>query len=210
MMQDDFIANLVDDSTPVSPVNVTKNCCKLVLGLGGYLLALLLVLGVRDDWAMQMTSLAYSLEMAITLLLVFGAGLSAVRLSVPSANRMIDGWGLMLLAVTMGAIIWFIGKVDVESMQQSLSSNHFYVTLGVSLIAVPVAVGLFWMIRKGAPTQLEWAGVMALLSASACGHFVMRTAGKAENLADVMLWCYPPVLLLALVGIILGPKALRW
>jgi len=49
-----------------------------------------------------------------------------------------------------------------------------------------------------------------LLSASACGHFLMRTIGQAANFAEVFIWCYTPLLAFALLGMLLGKKLLRW
>jgi len=73
-----------------------------------------------------------------------------------------------------------------------------------------VAALLLWVMRQGSPTQLGWAGAMALLSASACGHFLMRTIGQAANFAEVFIWCYTPLLAFALLGMLLGKKLLRW
>lgn len=153
---------------------------------------------------------AYALEMMITLILIFASAVMSVRLGIPRSGGLPIGWLLAVLALAMGAVIWLVGQVSLQTLQYSLQSDHFYITCGVTAGALPVAIGLFWMLRQASPTQLGWAGVLALLSASATGHFLMRTIGQADNFADVLVWCYSPVLVLALLGSLLGQKLLRW
>ena len=210
MNHEALIANLVEEAAPLKPFNLLKQCCSAAMLLTAYLLVLVLIMGVRDDWAQQIATHTYALEMATSLALAYGCAALAMRLSVPREGAMPLGWLAFMLAATMGAIIWLLGQVSIETFKLSLQSDHFYISLGVILGATPVALVLFKMIRQGSPTQLRWAGAMALLSASATGHFLMRTIGQANNFADVFVWCYSPVLVLALLGIILGQKALRW
>lgn len=210
MSQNPLIAELAESAKPVRPVKMAKRLLWMVLLVTLYISALILLRGLRDDWMMQIQTLAYQMEMGISLLLVYGAGALAMRLSVPCEKRFPLAWLLLIGAATLGAVIALLGEVSMESLQRSLASDHFYITFGVCALAAPVAIGLLWVQRKGSPTQLGWAGAMALLAASAVGHFIMRTIGKAANYAEVLVWCYPPVLLLALVGVLVGRKILRW
>lgn len=210
MSHEKLIADLVEESTPVVPLDLLRHCCGALLAITAYFAVIIFGFGLRADWFEQIATSAYLCEMLITLLLTYGAAWTALRLSAPSSGKLFAGWLLILLSVVMGAVIWLLGQVNAESFAASMESDHFYITLGVIAGATPVAAGLFWLLRQGAPTQLRWAGAMALLSASAAGHFIMRTVGQADNFADVLVWCYSPILVFLMLGVIVGQKTLRW
>ncbi len=211
MNLDSFIDDLAESATPVSPLNIRQFSLALLLGLACYLSVIVALFGVRDDWLNEITTMAYQGEMALSLLIVFGAGLSVIKLAVPRQGSLPTSWCFLLLALTLGAVIGLLGNVSIQALEASLKSNHFYITFGLIAYAAPVAGALLWFLRqKGSPTQLGWAGLMALLSASASGHFLMRTIGQSNNFAEVFIWCYLPVLALALLGMLIGKKLLRW
>ncbi|MDG1287036.1 MAG: NrsF family protein [Rickettsiales bacterium] len=212
MSHEALIANLVEDATPVVPLNLFRRCFWMVTALTTYILLTVAYFGFRRDWADQMIEgAAYPSEMLITLILAFGAAIAALRLSVPRERKSSLSLLMLILPIAIGAVIWLLGQVSVESFSASIQSpSHFYITLGVLAGAVPVALLLFWLLRQGSPTQLGWAGSMVLLSASAVGHLLMRTIGQADNFADVLVWCYSPILFCGLVGVFIGKKALRW
>lgn len=210
MSLDSLIDELAESVSPVEPLPRRQWSFKLLAMMAVYLSAILLLFGLRSDWSVQMQHVAYQCEMSISLILAFGAGLLAVNLATPHQGLPPIGWLLLMLALAMGAIIALVGGVTQESLMASFASDHFYITAGVAAGAFPVAAGLFWLLRKGSPTQLGWAGAMVLLSASACGHFLMRAIGQAPNFAEVLIWCYTPMLALALLGALVGKKLLRW
>jgi hypothetical protein len=207
---DALIHALVEETAPVAPIEVGRIQAMSLSIITLYMATLILLFGLRPDWQVQMQTASYQCEMGITVILIYAAALSAIRLMAPSQSKMLWGWVLISISLLMGVAIWLLGQVDAESFQASLASDHYLITLGVTAAAAPVAIGLLRFLRKGAPTQLAWAGVMSLLSASAVGHLVMRTVGMADNFADVMVWCYSPILFLSALGVVIGRHSLRW
>jgi hypothetical protein len=210
---DELINKLSEDAqaSESKEFNVSSYSRRTVVFLAVYLSAVLLILGPRDDWLQQINQPAYTIEILLTLLLVVSAGIASVRFSVPKALKQSTALLLPAVSVALGLVIWQLGEVSGEELITSATDLSLsYISLGVVAGATPVALFLFWQMSQGSPTQLSFASGMALLSASACGHLLMRTIGQASNFSDVLVWCYSPILLLMTVGALSGNKLLRW
>jgi hypothetical protein len=210
---DELINKLSEDAlaSEAKDFNVSSYSQRTVVFLAGYLSAVLLVLGPRDDWLQQFNQAAYAVEILLTLFLIVSAGIASVRFSVPKALKQSTALLLPTVSVALGLVIWQLGEVSGEELITSATDLSLsYISLGVIAGATPVALFLFWQMSQGSPTQLSFASGMALLSASACGHLLMRTIGQASNFSDVLVWCYSPILLLMTVGALSGNKLLRW
>lgn len=191
--------------------NVTSYSRRTLMFLVVYLSIVILIFSPRDDWLQQIAQLSYSVEMLLTIVLIFSAGVSSVRFAVPRALKQSPALALPAVSVALGIVIWQLGEVSGEELITSATDLSLsYISLGVIAGATPVALFLFWQMSQGSPTQLSFASGMALLSASACGHLLMRTIGQASNFSDVLIWCYSPILLLMTVGALSGNKLLRW
>jgi hypothetical protein len=210
---DELINKLSEDAqaSESKEFNVSSYSRRTAVFLAVYLSAVLLILGPRDDWLQQINQPAYTIEILLTLLLVVSAGIASVRFSVPKALKQSTALLLPAVSVALGLVIWQLGEVSGEELITSATDLSLsYISLGVVAGATPVALFLFWQMSQGSPTQLSFASGMALLSASACGHLLMRTIGQASNFSDVLVWCYSPILLLMTVGALSGNKLLRW
>jgi hypothetical protein len=191
--------------------NVTSYSRRTLMFLGVYLSIVILIFSPRDDWLQQIAQLSYSVEMLLTIVLIFSAGVSSVRFAVPRALKRSPALALPAVTVALGIVIWQLGEVSGEELITSATDLSLsYISLGVIAGATPVALFLFWQMSQGSPTQLSFASGMALLSASACGHLLMRTIGQASNFSDVLIWCYTPILLLMALGALLGKKFFKW
>ena len=214
MKTTDELINKLSEDAQVSEskeFNVSSYSRRTVVFLAGYLSAVLSMLGPRDDWLQQIDQPAYTIEILLTLFLVVSAGIASVRFSVPKALKQSTALLLPAVSMALGLVIWQLGEVSGEELITSATDLSLpYISLGVVAGATPVALFLFWQMSQGSPTQLSFASGMALLSASACGHLLMRTIGQASNFSDVLIWCYSPILLLMTVGALSGNKLLRW
>ncbi|MDG0970086.1 MAG: NrsF family protein [Porticoccaceae bacterium] len=209
----DFINSLVEDAADTKPTgfNIASRSRLVILFLTVYLSLIIATIGLRSDWHYQVSQLSYSIEIALSIILIFFAGIASVRFSVPRAIGRSPAVFLPFLVVVLGIVIWQLGGVSLDALIVSLTTPSLsYISFGVIAGAIPTASFLMWQMSQGSPTQLRFAGSLALLSASSCGHFLMRTVGQAENFADVLVWCYSPIVMLTILGLIFGQKLLKW
>lgn len=205
-----LIDRLVEEGKPVSSVKIARIQAYTVLAVTFYAIALLLSLGIRADFLEALMRPAYLVELLICLFLVYGGSVSALWLAQPRIERLPFRWGFIMGAFTILAIFFTVYQIDSSMLLASFQQNLYPITLSVLSIASPVVVGLFFVLKRYAPTQPVWASLLALMSATAFGHMMMRILYSAENMADVMLWCYSPVLVMAFIGAALGRLILKW
>jgi hypothetical protein len=211
--ENEFIKSLVEDAADTQPTvfYIASRSRLVILFLTVYLGLVIAVMGLRSDWYYQVTLLSYSIEMALSVILIFFAGIASVRFSVPRAIGRSPAVVLPFLVVVLGMVIWQLGGVSLNALIVSVTTPSLsYISFGVIAGAIPTASFLMWQMSQGSPTQLKFAGSLALLSASACGHFLMRIVGQAQSFADVLVWCYSPVIILTMVGLMFGQKLLKW
>lgn len=191
--------------TPVArPFKIFHQSSATILVLGSYIVLMIAAFGLREDWPEQRLSTAYSLELLLCIILIFGAGISAMVFSVPRNTDHTPSRLLPWISLVMGIVIWISGDIKIsDSFNSAQNLQLSIMSLGVISSALPVACFLLWQIRQGYPTQLGFVSCMALLSASATGYIIMRVTHQSESFADIFIWCYSPILLVGLFGIAL-------
>ena len=62
----------------------------------------------------------------------------------------------------------------------------------------------------GVAINYYWAGVMSTMSVTAFAYLFMRLVEGNDNPAHLIIWHIVPIILMCLLGIYAGRKALRW
>lgn len=78
-----------------------------------------------------------------------------------------------------------------------------------SLSVIP-AIILLLMIRRAAPVQTGWGGMLAIVAAVGAAGLGLQLLCHAGNPMHFLVWHMSPILALGLLGIILGRAVLRW
>jgi hypothetical protein len=178
----------------------------LCVGLGTY------ALGPRVDLASKLRQPSYLLENGSLLLLFALSARGAFRLSIPGLvqNERRRFWPVL------GLILWgaLIGIRGVQGPHAALSGAAFWLT-GVPCVARMGCLGLvpgvavFFMVRRGAPLHSGWAGLWALVAASALAMLGTQLLCPKDDPLHLLVWHLTPVLLTGLVGAVLGGRFLR-
>lgn len=119
MKTTDELINKLSEDAQVSEskeFNVSSYSRRTVVFLAGYLSAVLLMLGPRDDWLQQIDQPAYTIEILLTLFLVVSAGIASVRFSVPKALKQSTALLLPAVSMALGLVIWQLGEVSGEEL----------------------------------------------------------------------------------------------
>jgi hypothetical protein len=212
MRTDDLIAQLSDGLQPVKTGAVTRLLLgATVLGLLGSSVVMLMVLGLRHDIAIAMTSAGMWTKLVYTFAIAaFGFWL-VERAGRPGADMSRPA---LMLALPLLAIALLAGMqmsapgADMPKLVWGHSSR--VCALLVTLTALPTLVATFWALKRLAPTRLTLAGAGAGLFAGGVGAFVYSfhcTEGAAPFIA---IWYSLGVVMSAALGALLGRTALRW
>jgi hypothetical protein len=80
----------------------------------------------------------------------------------------------------------------------------------IAALAIPIFIAALWALRGLAPTRQRWAGFSAgcLAGAAAAALYAIHCRDAAA--AFVFSWYTAGILLPGLVGMLIGPRVLRW
>lgn len=206
-----LIATLTEDAVPVTPWRPSRVIAHWLGLAAAYLLAVTLGLGVRPDIMEKLLQPVYAMELLLCGLIAGTAGMAAACLALPDSyqKRWIK-WVPFGPIAGLGALLLAGSGIDAQVLFASASTPQYGVVLKLALLAVIPGIFLFVMLRRAAPVECCWAGSMATLAVGSMSYFTLRLVEMGGNTADVMLWCYLPMLLLTMVGMMLGKYLLLW
>lgn len=212
MKNEELIGSLVQELTPVRRLARAdvRAACWAMSAFACVCLGTI-ALGARHDLTTKLLDRAYLAD-ALALIAVSGfAAWSAFRSSIPGLDARVSsraaplfalfGW-LFLLAAEQHATAG-------ESLSRALHSPGITCVARMAWLAAIPAASLLWMLRRAAPLERGWTGMLALLASSALAMLGTQAICAKDSAAHVLVWHAVPVLLTALVGAQLGRIMLR-
>ena len=212
-MSEELIATLAGDLRPVPRLAVAG---RLALGAaaGAGVSALLVVagLGLRPDLAAAVGEAMFWVKLAYALALG-GVALWAVeRLSRPAGAA--DGrmpWLLAPVLVVAALAAWQLARAP-GPMRMPMTMGHSADVCPWWILAASLAplLGLVWAARGLAPTRLRLSGAMVGLAAGGVGAAVYSLHCDEATAAFLAVWYTLGIAGCGLVGMLAGPRVLRW
>lgn len=213
MNTDALIDRLAKEAVPVPRHAVSMRIgLGLLLGLVATTVMVAIWLGIRPDLLLAMHGSAFWMKWAYTLSL---AGMSVLLVanlvrpeSVPGKSR----FALMVPVLVLGAI----GALELahtpsgEWLSMWLGRSWKACPWRVLALSVPIFAGLFWSMRRLAPTRLRAAGATAGFSAGAWAATIYCLHCPEVSAIFVLTWYTLGICIASAIGAILGPRLLRW
>jgi hypothetical protein len=207
MKTEDLILELSKTVTPVKRLeSPLKRTMKWLSFTTLSLLSGVAIMGVREDIGLVIFNKYFWVQSFLLSVLAIASAVSAFLINIPGEKRKslfiipaitFIGWGLILLI--------FVTNVDRTS-----DGIGFACIRDISLLGLLPGVGLFIMLRKGAPLKIGFSGVLALLAISSIGALGTQFICSNDDPLHILLWHFLPVLILSLVGVIIGKALLQW
>jgi hypothetical protein len=210
MRTEDLIAVLGRDAAPVAPRAVQKRLA--LAGLAGLAAALVLVLlayGARD---LAAAVAATALKGALMLAIIAVAALFALAASRPAlrvgraATPLVVVLGLSLLAAAVATALAPAGA-RAEALFQGGIPPCLY---EIPIAAIPAAVIVFLAVRSLGPTQLALAGAAAGALSGGVAALAYALHCQMDSAAYVLAWYPIAAAITAVLGAVVGTRALRW
>jgi hypothetical protein len=210
---DDLIQHLVADASPVQrsrPVAV-RVAAWLVLAVAS-LAAVMLLMGVRRELGDGADRADFTIEAALLLLTALSAAVGALLVSIPGAGeRRRVRW----LPITLGVacVMLAAGELAVAAVTGAPTGRltfAWHCVYKTTCVALVPGIVLFAMVRRGAPLQTAWAGLLALLATAAMGVLGANIICPNDRPLHMLLWHVLPLMLFAGAGAGLGRWLLRW
>ncbi len=212
MKTEDLIGALVADAetrpTPLGPTLAAA----VILGAAGSLLLFVVALGPRPDAVAALTTPRFLFKFVECAALAAAAGLLAMAMLRPAADRRAGRLALLLvgLVVVAGVIVEASVVPRADWAARLFGTNWLHCLIAVPLLALPAFAALFAAARRGAPTEPGRAGAVVGLAAGAIGAFFYAANCTDDSPFFVATWYTLAILATTLLGALLGRRLLAW
>lgn len=212
MRTDNLIAALAGDLAPVRRRYVLG---MLGLGLvGGMIVSAGIMtawLGLRPDLGDAITTAPYWIKFAYTLALAL-CGLRIVERQARAGGKPGAALGFAGLALVVMAGLAAAQLAVPDAPRHALIMGHTanVCARNIFVLSLPIFVGLFWALRRLAPTRLTVAGASAGLLAGAAAAWVYAFHCDESAAPFMAIWYTLGIAAAGLLGALLGRFALRW
>ncbi|MGY8815053.1 MAG: NrsF family protein [Gammaproteobacteria bacterium] len=213
MNADELIRQFADEGANKPLLNPRLQALLWVVCISIYLLLFLVFGGFRPDISEKLASTEFMLELSILFLIGSSATFAAFCLSRP------DGFQLPWVKYVPFPliIIWLLvaffsagSGMGVQNLWQSVNLERYDCPLHILFFSTLPVIVIFFLIRMGVAINYYWAGVMSTMSVTAFAYLFMRLVEGNDNPAHLIIWHIVPIILMCLLGIYAGRKALRW
>lgn len=170
------------------------------------------MLGPRPDAIESLGSVRFVLKFVETLLLSVTAGTLVLRLMRPEVRG--GKWLLLLLAAPILAVLAVLVELFVlppAGWEMATIGKNWVVCLtSIPILSVPLLIAAFYSLRYGAPTRPRLAGAIAGLFAGGLAATLYAAHCIDDSPLFVATWYTIAIGFVAVVGALIGPRALRW
>lgn len=213
MKTDELVALLARNAGALETGAAGRRFSRLVAwGLPATALLVLLVLGVRPDFAIAVPQPMFWLKLAFPAAIAVLSVRALQLLATPGAG--LGGVpGLMALLV---AVLWlWAGSVlaEAEPFERRaliLGESWQFCLVSVCALSIPVLAAALWTMRQSAPTRPALAGATAGLLAGGVGASAYALHCTEMSMPFLAVWYVLGMLAAAAAGASLGPRMLRW
>jgi hypothetical protein len=214
MKTQDLIAALSADPTPVRPAQSLR--ALWWAGVGGALLALLLMLGTLGPNPSLGAAASGESMFWVKLAFVVSTALAgfAVMLRMAQPGRAVGRASWLLGAPA--AVVWLAAAATLVSAPPSERSTLIFGSTSlvcpwlIAGLSLPSFGLLLLALRSLAPTHLRAAGAAAGLLAGALGASVYQFHCPELAAPFLGIWYVLGMLIPAAIGALVGPRVLRW
>ncbi len=179
-----------------------------------YLAGLSAFKGMRPDLPEKLDNPFFWVEILLLLGTAISAALAAGWLALPDVGgRPRIRFVPLLFLVPLGGYVLFqqlMPELTGAKFIEEFGHTSWHCIWHLALFSIPPGILLFWLVKKGAPTKVQWAGGMVTLSVAALGYLVMRFVEPTDDALHLLVWHTIPLAAFCGLGICLGRLRLRW
>lgn len=213
MKTEDLISMMASGVAPVDRRLPVKQMAQaLVLGGLGSLLLMLKIYGLRPDLVVMLGVPLFWIKLAFPTTLAVGAMLVLRRLVRPGLRVGANWAGIALpaMAVWLGGAAVLLSAPVAQRLPLLMGISWRSCPFNIALLSIPLFIGIFWAVRGMAPTRLRLSGAVAGLLAGATATMVYCLHCPEMGVPFWGIWYFLGILIPAVLGMLLGPRLLRW
>ncbi|HWU98711.1 MAG TPA: DUF1109 domain-containing protein [Oxalicibacterium sp.] len=213
MKTDDLINMLAsgpDVSAPAMPVQ--RFVLLVSFGFLASIGMMLTFLGMRPNLNELIMMPAFWIKIAFVVCLAAVGWVASARLSTPGTRITM----LPLLIALPVLLIWIVGAISLmhaapgERAQLFWGQTWRYCPFLIALLSMPLFVAVLKIMRNLAPVRLRLAGATAGFAAGAAATMVYSLHCPEIAAPFVGFWYLVGIMIPTVIGVLIGPRVLRW
>lgn len=210
---EDLIRSL---SADVRPVRLGAAPLRLLGGVvAGALIALLALSQLLTEplSAVEYTGIpAFTMKLAFSLAMAITAGMLLLASGRPGQRIGLRPLWLLVPVLLVGAmgVMEVMMKAPQFRDEALLGSTWQTCIVAIVGLSLPVLGGIVWAFRRLAPTNLGLAGLLAGLASGSTAAVVYALFCPETTAAFLATWYTLGIVGAGLIGLIAGPRLLRW
>lgn len=207
-----FIAGLVGDLTPVTPLRQRRGMVWMIAALTAGATGLILQGGLRADFARGQPDGLALLATGLFLVLALASGWAVVDMARPQVGSRREGWvwNALMAALLPASALALISMNVLHGAPSGLALNGTDCMKFGLLWGLLTAAALVHWLRRGAPAQPGRAGLLTGVAAGAAGVFAVSLYCPHTDLIHIGVWHGLTVVLAGLAGFLAIPRLVRW
>ena len=178
----------------------------------GATLLMALLLGVRHDLADAVSRPMFWIKLGYVLSIAAASLLALSRLARPGADLAGTGIGI----ATPVLVMWTIAAIALTGADSAERSDLVFgrtwtsCPLLIAMLSVPSFTAMAWATKGLAPTRLRLTGAAMGLASGAIAAVIYSLHCSEMAAPFLGLWYVAGLLIPAAVGMLSGPRLLRW
>lgn len=203
-------------TTNVEPVKgrrvwVALTVALLISGAASFCLMMMTV-GLRSSapGGFHVGLLIFKLLFSVSLVIIGGAALNKLHRPGQEIRRLFKIVFVPFFIVGLAGAISLALKPSAVWDQMVMGTAWAACLFCIPLFAIIPFIGLVWVMRREAPTNLTRTGAIAGLVAGAVGAAIYAFHCPDDSLPFIAIWYGIMIALCAWIGAKLGPRFLRW
>ncbi|NUQ17154.1 MAG: DUF1109 domain-containing protein [Sphingomonas sp.] len=210
---EDLIRSLAAD---VKPLRRGAAQLRLAAGIGAGAAVALVVLWL--SWRAPLSAVAYTGVPTFTMKLAYAATMAAATaILLLAAGRPGQRIGMRLLWLIVPPVLVAANAIMELAMTapqfreaEWLGSTWQICILSTAGLSLPILAGIVWAFRRMAPTNLRLAGLLAGLASGSAAAVVYALFCPETTAAFLATWYTLGIAVAGLIGLLAGPRLLRW
>lgn len=174
-----------------------------------YLAVSLMISDARHDLLPKLHDTLFAAEIAALVGIFISTSLTAALLSYPDLHQKRRIVFAPIVMFALFVLVMFLAW-QADTPPAPLPVHSFECTVGITLLSLLPAAGMFYAMRKFASTHYHLAGTSALLFAFSIGALWLRLYEQNDSIMHVIQWHYLPMIGFGIVGLWLGKIMLKW
>lgn len=213
-MKTDDLINMLASGPDVAAPKVPLQKFAMVVSSGVLLSVILMltVLGLRPNMSELAMLPAFWIKMAFVVALAVCGWLAVTQLATPGARTK----QLPLLIASPILLIWLLAAASMLNATPEQRADLFwgdtwhYCSWLIAVLSLPIFIAILRVMRQMAPTRLRLAGAGAGFAAGAAATLIYSFHCPEIAAPFIGFWYVVGILIPSILGVLIGPRILRW